>query len=197
MSGRTKGQDFEREICRQLSMWWSRGTESNVFWRSAASGGRATNNSARGKGTYGSYGDIAAVHPSGRGLLDKVTLELKCGYKNDSSTVTHLLDKPQGAVQQMFEAFLEQAHEAAHEANTEWMLITKRDKRQPFVFMSCGLFSLLKESGSKLYATTPLMRMKVAVRFKGKGMIAGVVPLDIWGTTLANFFEVVNPEHFS
>ena len=153
--------------------------------------------SQKGKSTFGAYGDIAAVHPEGRKLLDKVTFELKCGYKGDTSTVTHLLDKPAHAAQQMFEAFIEQAHEAAQEANTDWILITKRDKRKSFIYFPNSLFQMLREAGSKLYATTPLMRMKVAVRFKGKGMIAGVVPLDIWGTTLANFFEVVNPEHFS
>src|SRR5215216_6431446 len=37
-----KGPQWEREVCRALSLWVTNGERVDVFWRSAMSGGRAT-----------------------------------------------------------------------------------------------------------------------------------------------------------
>ena len=40
--GKQKGGEYERTVCKKLSLWVSNGTRDDIFWRSAMSGGRAT-----------------------------------------------------------------------------------------------------------------------------------------------------------
>lgn len=55
VDGRAKGQDFEREAARKISLWISDNKDKDLLWRSAGSGGRA----ASGHGIE--YGDLS-VH---------------------------------------------------------------------------------------------------------------------------------------
>src|SRR5262245_2386383 len=48
-----KGSKFERDLCRQLSLWWSDGKRDDVFWRASQSGGRAKFRGRRGLQTHG------------------------------------------------------------------------------------------------------------------------------------------------
>ena len=90
-----KGSTFERAICRTLSLWFSEGESDTIFWRSSGSGAMAKVRSKVGKSTFGQYGDIAAVHPSGLALTQCCILELKRGYKSWSPL--DVLDaKPKG-----------------------------------------------------------------------------------------------------
>lgn len=76
MSGKAKGSNYERAICKQLSLWVSGGEQADIFWRSAMSGGRAT--VARQKGQHvRQAGDIAAVAPEGHALCSTHFIELK------------------------------------------------------------------------------------------------------------------------
>lgn len=73
VNGKQKGAGFEREVCKQLSLWVSNGTNVDLYWRSAMSGGRATVQ----KGKVRQAGDITAVAPEGHILTDHFYLELK------------------------------------------------------------------------------------------------------------------------
>lgn len=53
-----KGQDLERSISRQLSLWWSNGEADDWFWRASQSGGRATQRAKKGMRTLNSAGDL-------------------------------------------------------------------------------------------------------------------------------------------
>ena len=75
-----KGFEFERRTCRQLSLWITHGERSDVFWRTATSGARATMALRRGESVR-QAGDICAVAPEGHALMDLWYLELK-SYKN-------------------------------------------------------------------------------------------------------------------
>lgn len=79
--GKAKGASFEREICKSLSLWVSKGTQEDVFWRSAMSGGRSTVAHARGKRLAAQAGDISCIHPIGAPFADKFFLECKA-YKS-------------------------------------------------------------------------------------------------------------------
>lgn len=79
--GKQKGSNFEREICKKLSLWVSEGKRDDLYWRSAMSGGRATVRSKVGKTTINQLGDITAVDPLGFPLTDKFVLECK-SYKS-------------------------------------------------------------------------------------------------------------------
>lgn len=75
--GKAKGASFERDICRQLSLWVSKGTQEDCFWRSAMSGGRATVAHAKGKRLAAQAGDISCVHPTGAPLVNRFFMECK------------------------------------------------------------------------------------------------------------------------
>jgi hypothetical protein len=130
-----KGPRFEREFCKQLSLWWTHGESDAVFWRSDSSGARATSRTKRNKQTYGQYGDIQAVHPSGFPLIDLLTIELKRGYKGTS--IQDLFDKPRDQNASEMESFIDQAIRQAKDAKTPgWMLVVRKDRRNAVVIFS-------------------------------------------------------------
>ena len=147
-----KGSSFEREICTQLSLWWTKGERDDVFWRHD-SGSRAKGRSRKGKTTFGAYGDIKASDPIGLPLTDSVTLELKRGYRQWS--FLDCLDHPEKKwnqkerTKQPFEKFVEQVVEDAETANTFPVIIAKRDKRQKIIVLPEELFWLIEEDGVK------------------------------------------------
>ena len=75
-SGKSKGGQFERDICKALSLWVSKGANVDLYWRSAMSGGRATVK----RGQVRQAGDITAVAPEGHALTEKFYVECKA-YK--------------------------------------------------------------------------------------------------------------------
>ncbi|MAF25771.1 hypothetical protein CL634_09395 [bacterium] len=77
VSSATKGAEFEREICKKLSMWVSKGKRDDVFWRSAMSGGRATIGLREGKNRDAQSGDISSIHAMGNKFTDHTYVEMK------------------------------------------------------------------------------------------------------------------------
>jgi hypothetical protein len=129
-----KGSVFEREVCKQLSLWWTSGERDDVFWRSSQSGGRATQRAKKGQRTYGSYGDIAAVDPIGEPLLRYFTIELKRGRSH--GFLGDLLDVKGDNKTHPFVKALRQARRSAKQAESKtWMLICRRDRRQSMVYL--------------------------------------------------------------
>ena len=85
-----KGSEFEREFCKDLSLWWTDQERDDIFWRSSNSGGRATVRAKVGRTTAGQYGDVAAIDFDGLPLLELMTMELKRGYSKN--TIQDLVD---------------------------------------------------------------------------------------------------------
>lgn len=77
MNGKQKGSQFERDICKALSLWVSKGVSIDLYWRSAMSGGRATVK----RGQVRQAGDITAVAPEGHALTNRFYCECKA-YKS-------------------------------------------------------------------------------------------------------------------
>lgn len=72
-----KGQQFERDVCRKLSLWISHGRSKNLFWRSSQSGGRATTLRKKGENLSVHAGDIAAIDPGGERFIKTFFVECK------------------------------------------------------------------------------------------------------------------------
>ena len=72
-----KGQAFERQVCGALSNWVSGGKESNLFWRSSQSGGRATVLLRKGERLSQHAGDICAINPDGEPFAKVFFVEAK------------------------------------------------------------------------------------------------------------------------
>lgn len=141
VNSKNKGSSFERDICRQLSLWWTADLPTlrdDCFWRTSNSGGRATVRGKKKQTTSGHYGDICATDSVGEDLLKVVTIELKRGYNKHS--LFDLIDKPAKAAKQEWEKWIEQAIASSILAKTKyWMIISRRDRRETLVTIPTGL----------------------------------------------------------
>ncbi len=129
-----KGSSFERQICKELSQWWTDGERDDIFWRTAGSGAMAKTRSKKKRSTFGQYGDVQATDPIGQPLIDLFTIELKRGYSK--STFFDLFDKSKTAAQQQWDKFICQVLEDTRNSTSfYWMLICKRDRREPVILV--------------------------------------------------------------
>ena len=152
--GKNKGSQFERDICRQLSLWLTNGASDSVFWRTSNSGGRATTRSKKGKTTENQYGDICAIEEIGKKFLRLFTVEIKRGY--NKHTVQDLFDLEDPS-KSMYASWIEQAKESARLADTYWMIIIKRDRRQTVVLHNGA--DLSKENQSIIFTSLGFCRL--------------------------------------
>lgn len=170
--GGRKGNPFEREICKELSSWWTGGKRDDIFWRSATSGARATVRFRKGKRTAGGCGDICALDPIGEPLLDVMTIEVKRGYSRH--TIFDLIDRRPSAAAQMWEKWIEQAERESRESGSfAWAIISRRDMRETLICLPCRLSLRL-----------PLHPIQV---------IVDLPPISCWMTTLSSFLQTVKP----
>lgn len=174
-----KGSDFERDVCRRLSLWWSGGKDDDLFWRTAGSGARATSRGKKGKGTTGHYGDVAATSHEGAPLLDLLTFELKRG--RSKFTIQDLLDKPPRAARQEYEDWIDQAI-ASHKAagSLAWAVVFRRDKRVACVMAPYALWRRLVDAGASVAEAVPLLTLScgggAVVLLRLDDFLAGVTP---------------------
>lgn len=75
--GKAKGAEFERQICKKLSLWVSEGKNEDCYWRSAMSGGRSTVAHTKGKKLGAQAGDISCIHPLGQPTAELFFFEAK------------------------------------------------------------------------------------------------------------------------
>ncbi len=143
MSNKSKGSGWERTICKRLSLWASEGdVDADYFWRTAGSGGRSTVRKKKGQSADKHAGDIAATDPRGEFLLKAFAIECKKGYS--SRTIQDLLDASENAATQEYQKWIDQAEASRVNSNAKWwMIILKRDKRQPLVIVEeMSIFTL-------------------------------------------------------
>lgn len=140
-----KGFPFEREICKILSLWWTQDEDpprEDVFWRTAGSGGRATNRHKKGKTTKNADGDICATDPDGQPLIDLIHIEVKRGYNR--ATVADLLDASEHAKEQQYVQWINKAVKACEVSKVPfWVIIHKRDRRETMITMEGRLAEIL------------------------------------------------------
>lgn len=75
--GKAKGSSFERQICKELSLWISGGEFADIFWRSAMSGGRSTVAMKKGTKLSAQAGDVSSIHSLGNEFIDRFMIEAK------------------------------------------------------------------------------------------------------------------------
>ncbi len=179
-----KGSSYEREVCKRLSLWWTQDEDpprDDVFWRTSQSGGRATSRAKKGSKTKNSHGDVCAIDPVGQPLLDLITIEVKRGYS--SSSIQDLLDKGPKAAKQTYEKWIEKAVQDHKQAGSfSWMIIVKRDKRDPLVILPNEL-----EVALPIASARPLA-MVYGARKSGSERPLWLMPLEEW-------LEIVTPRN--
>lgn len=150
--GARKGSGFERDLCKQFSLWWTGDERDDVFWRTSGSGGRASVRGKRGVSTYTGHGDMLAVDPIGEPLIRLCCFEFKRGY-NAGLDLSAIVDAmysrldlsaivdTQRIRKNTISHFWEQAEDARKLSNAHYsVLITKRDYRQVLIHMPIFLW---------------------------------------------------------
>lgn len=129
-----KGGAFERELCVEFSQWWTGGKRTDVFWRTAGSGARATTRAKKGKATFGSHGDIMAMDPLGIPFVKMFTVELKRGYSKHS--FHDIIDHRSTRAEPKLRGWIKKASNGVGKAGSLWwMVVHRRDRREPLVFI--------------------------------------------------------------
>ena len=147
----------------------------------------AKTRSKKNKSTFGQCGDIQATNPKGQRLIDVCSIELKRGY--NSQTFAHILDKMEGAAEQIYESFFRQAQQDAINASAAtWIVIAKRDRRKSLIFMPNKFLRALTQVGSGLKSYHPVFSFSLKNEFDNNHT-------RVFGTTLDNFLKYVKPKH--
>ena len=124
--GKRKGGTFEREIAKELSVWWLDGKgDHTIFWRTHSSGQLGT----RGHHARTEYGDIMAVDDEGKGLTDRVNIELRHSRSLDISDLVY------GSKKCGMAQFIEEGRRNAEMSKREPMWIFKEHQGPIMVMM--------------------------------------------------------------
>lgn len=134
-----KGQDFERHVCKELSLWWSGGERDDMFWRTSGSGARSTVRARRGVSTFGQCGDVAATDPDAVPFIKAFAVELKRGYPR--ATPIDLLDHGNRKQPQVYDIWLWKViKEAKENGRLGWMIVHRRDNKESMVWVQLNAF---------------------------------------------------------
>lgn len=180
-----KGADYEREISKKLSLWWTQNLpepRDDIFWRTAGSGAWATVRSRKGQSTANSQGDIKALDPIGQKFMDYFSVEIKRGYSNDISLL-NILDGKSGT-HALLEFWKQAERDRVNSGRYEALLIFKRDRKNACVMITQHLFRKIAH-----YCNTwdhEYRGTKIELHYKGYGRLV-LLPLD-------PFLEWFNPQ---
>lgn len=191
--GKAKGTAWERTISVMLSEWWTQREKeprSDVFWRTATSGGRATQRSKGGKSTRNSAGDLCAIDPEGQPFLELFTVEIKKGYNR--SSIGDILDKPKGAKEQMTEGWISKLEATKTQSGSHsWLLICQRDRREPLVFFPGHTYQDLENVGA---LTGVMMGPVLSIEYDAHDCNLSGKTFWVRGMHLRSFLNEVTPE---
>ena len=146
-NSKAKGGNFEREVARELSLWWTNGKREDVFYRTNSSGGRFTMRRKSGKDTSSQGGDIGFTDPIGKPLTDKWSIEVKTGYGTKTKSgivrwdVLDFLDSSQKEI--VLEKMWKQSERDAELTEREPILIFRRNGRKACIMMRWICWQLL------------------------------------------------------
>lgn len=125
-----KGPNFEREICKRLSLWLTAGERDDVLWRTHGSGARATRRYKSGKSLRGQEGDISAVDSAGQAFCNNWIVSLKTGYcRKGYFDVLDVLDSRKKTP--IFLKWWREIKELATRVGRKPLLIFRRERRSP------------------------------------------------------------------
>ena len=128
--GKQKGAQYERDICKKLSLWLTRGEREDIFWRSAMSGGRATVGKKQGKDLSAQAGDLTAVHELGNKFINDFFVECKFYKDLEAARIVY------GTGPGILEQFMAKAIEEAHSYQKLPLLIAKQNHKPDLAILT-------------------------------------------------------------
>jgi hypothetical protein len=148
-----KGGNFEREVSKDLSLWWSNGERDDIFWHTGGSGSRFTSRRKQNKDTAYQGGDITFTDPIGEPLIKMFSIELKTGYGSKRKSkaqrrkvitnwaLMDFLDSNQGLP--IFGEFWAQSLEDAELSGREPLLIFRRNMMKRCIALWLTTFEII------------------------------------------------------
>lgn len=143
--GSKKGTPFERQIAKELSLWWSDGERDDIFWRTDGSGARATKRRSINIMTANSCGDLGFLDVIGKPFLDVFVVEIKRGYTADLS-VLNILDAKGKNTDVLLHWWRKLTAEARACGKPFGMIIFRRDHRSTCVCISYDCLNYLEST---------------------------------------------------
>lgn len=133
INSKVKGNSFEREVAKKISLWLSDGKDEYIFVRREGSGGNVRDK----KGLSGKGGDIFAEKETGEWLGSRVSFELKF-YKDLSKDLWNFVAGKSGKL----DGFIVQAEESAElqGEGVYWCLVFKQNRMSTLVLTDCDVF---------------------------------------------------------
>lgn len=164
--GPKKGSAYEREICKKLSLWWTGNKDDDVFWRTQASGARATIRAKQGKKLRGQVGDVSATDGRGKRLCQAFTISIKRGYKD--CTMQDILDVLENRKEPVMLGWIKECIQHCQQAETlAWMLVVKRNQRKTMVLFP-GYIRMMLEGNCKKKLDKCRPQVNMLAKIEGK-----------------------------
>lgn len=179
-----KGNDFERNCCRSLSLWWTEGRRDDIFWRNR------TRNTTQTPHAEHQLGDITSVHHIGIPFIETFNVELKTGYsktragkrtKNIPWDLLDLLDGKPDA-KKIIHVFWQQTEQDAAISKRFPLLIFKRDYHTPIVCTDVHTAHTLCDYYGSI--------AKPVIRYSS---CSEDIPFDLFLYRKEDFFQWLNP----
>ena len=170
--GKSKGSQFERKICKLLSLWFTENERDDIFFRSASSGAMATQRFKKGKNTSGQQGDVTSTDLKGIIFINKFSIELK-SYKDFS--LDFLIYKNKSLIHDWWN----QCKSDAERENKNPLLIIKKNNKKEIIIFKHDLYKyfcdFFGEISNKLYVVGYINDTYIMIML------------------LTDFFDYVNP----
>lgn len=122
--GKNKGSNFERLLCRKLTKWITGKERPEIFWRTASSGGKATQDQKTGVDCT-MDGDIMAISNRGQWFTDYFFVE--CKFYKDFDLLNMLKEKG------LIFRWWEKLENSAWKTGKEPILILKKNRYSPLI----------------------------------------------------------------
>lgn len=159
-----KGSQFERDMCREFSLWWTNKKRDDVFWRTSQSGGRATQRMKSGKTTSDSYGDMMATDEEGKPFTRFILTEFKKGYTKDLGALI-VIDGNQK--EPILKTWLKKNEVTRKSSGRQYsMIVFQRNYKKTCIVLDQWLFGLLESYVGEWYRTDLLELFFVDVDIK-------------------------------
>lgn len=139
--GKQKGNNWERESARRISLWLTNGEKGDLLTRNVLSGGTFTNAMKAGRMSSHMPGDLMAAHPAAFAFMSRYSIE--CKHHKDLKIIQYLLDPRQ---QSELAKIIDLARRQAAHHNLEFMVIARQNRVEPFTFLSESVGYKLLES---------------------------------------------------
>lgn len=133
------GSQFERDICKELSLLLTKQERDDVLWRTAASGARSTIRARQNK-HLDQCGDIASTDPSSKWLTDLILFELKNGYPK-AFDILSMIERPEKSL--IYQWYCKAHKEAAEHGRKHTMLILNRKRYGRYIVISNSFYNCL------------------------------------------------------